>query len=123
METQDENKQTLGDYCKSLELMYTQGIGCMDGNPAVLIPETQYCIIRVDGRAFHTFTRPYKSKTDPFCPDIINAMKAAVDALINEFSPVVPEDPASLPIFIAPNELHPAFVTIPTPVPPTTSDP
>ena len=89
METQDENKQTLGDYCKSLELMYTQGIGCMDGNPAVLIPETQYCIIRVDGRAFHTFTRPYKSKTDPFCPDIINAMKAAVDALINEFSPVV----------------------------------
>lgn len=94
METQDENKQTLGAFCKSLELPYTQGIvplfdGSKTDKSRVKIPDWMYCIIRVDGRAFHTFTRPYKTKDEPFCQDIINAMKAAVEALIAEFSPVV----------------------------------
>ena len=86
MANNEDTKQTLGDYCKSLELPYTSGDGA---SQAVTIPETLYCIIRVDGRAFHTFTKPYKTKASPFCGDIIDAMKAAVDALIAEFSPVV----------------------------------
>lgn len=89
METEFK-RPTLGDYCKSLELRYTQGVGWMEAHSAVLIPVAQYCIIRVDGRAFHTFTKPYKARKDnPFSPDIVNAMKAAVESLIAEFSPVV----------------------------------
>jgi len=74
------SSETLGDYCKKLEIPYTYNM---------VIPEDEYCIIRVDGRAFHTFTRPYKRKDKPFCEDIVNAMKAAVEALIGEFCPVV----------------------------------
>ena len=74
------NNETLGDYCKKLEIPYTYNM---------VIQEDEYCIIRVDGRAFHTFTRPYKRKDKPFCEDIVNAMKAAVEALIGEFCPVV----------------------------------
>ena len=84
-------RKPLGDYCKELELPYTHGPLWYPGPhlSRVTIPDEQYCIIRVDGRAFHTFTKPYKSKEQPFCPAIIDAMKAAVEALINEFCPVV----------------------------------
>lgn len=87
---QEEPRETLGEYCKRLELPYTAGTAGPDLDvPRVAIPEGKYCIIRVDGRAFHTFTKPYKCKEQAFSADITNAMKAAVEALLNEFSPVV----------------------------------
>jgi tRNA(His) 5'-end guanylyltransferase len=88
--SQEEPRETLGEYCKRLELPYTAGTAGPDLDiPRVVIPEGKYCIIRVDGRAFHTFTRPYKCKEQAFSADITNAMKAAVEALLNEFSPIV----------------------------------
>lgn len=84
----EEPRETLGDYCKGLEKPYTTGvIGTVTDIKRVLIPKDDYCIIRVDGRAFHTFTRPYKTKDSPFCIDIVKAMRAAIDSLIGEFSP------------------------------------
>ena len=90
-DSQEPPRKPLGDYCKELELPYTHGMLWQPGPylPKVVIPDEQYCIIRVDGRAFHTFTKPYKTKEQPFCPAIIDAMKAAIEALINEFCPVV----------------------------------
>lgn len=88
----EEPRETLGDYCKGLEKPYTTGVIGTVADTAtdirrVLIPKDEHCIIRVDGRAFHTFTRPYKTKDSPFCIDIIKAMRAAIDSLIGEFSP------------------------------------
>jgi len=81
METPDDTRQTLGDYCKGLELPYTAN---------ATIPPDEYCIIRVDGRAFHTFTKPYKGgKEKAFSKEITDAMMAAIESLINEFSPVI----------------------------------
>ena len=88
--SQEEPRETLGEYCKRLELPYTTGTASPDLDiPRVSIPEGKYCIIRVDGRAFHTFTKPYKCKEQAFSADITNAMQAAVEALMNEFSPIV----------------------------------
>lgn len=88
--SQEEPRETLGEYCKKLELPYTSVYAAPDQDvPRVAIPEGKYCIIRVDGRAFHTFTKPYKCKEQAFSVDITNAMKAAVEALLNEFSPIV----------------------------------
>ena len=90
METQENPGETLGNHCKSLETPYTTGLtGPSTAWCKVTIPEGEYCIIRVDGRAFHTFTKPYKTKENPFCPEIIGAMRAAIESLIKEFSPVV----------------------------------
>lgn len=88
--SQEEPRETLGEYCKRLELPYTTVYAAPDQDvPRVAIPEGKYCIIRVDGRAFHTFTKPYKCKEQAFSSDITNAMQAAVEALMNEFSPIV----------------------------------
>ena len=73
---------------KALEYPFTHGNVDFTDNKTVLgevaIPEGSWCIIRVDGRAFHTYTRPFK-KDGPFSPAIIAAMNAAAVALLNEF--------------------------------------
>ena len=79
--------QTLGEYCKGLELPYINPLQGMA--PRVVVPENQFCVIRVDGRAFHTFTHHFKSKESVFSEKIIGAMKAAAEALARELHPVV----------------------------------
>lgn len=73
---------------KALEYPFTHGNVDFTDNKTVFgevaIPEGSWCIIRVDGRAFHTYTRPFK-KDGPFSSKIIAAMNAAAVALLNEF--------------------------------------
>lgn len=88
---------TLGERMKALELRFTKGEAY--GSGQVVIDEHKCCIIRVDGRAFHTYTRPFaKQKIDigrpvpartAFHPAITGAMKYAMEALIAEFNPIV----------------------------------
>ena len=88
---------TLGERMKALELRFTKGEAY--GSGQVVIDEHKCCIIRVDGRAFHTYTRPFaKQKIDIGCPvpartafhpAITGAMKYAMEALIAEFNPIV----------------------------------
>lgn len=73
---------------KALEYPFTHGNVDFSDNRTVFgevaIPEGSWCIIRVDGRAFHTYTRPFK-KDGPFSAKIIAAMNSAAVALLNEF--------------------------------------
>ena len=73
---------------KALEYPFTHGNVDFTDNKTVFgevaIPEGSWCIIRVDGRAFHTYTRPFK-KDGPFSKAIITAMDMAAVALLNEF--------------------------------------
>ena len=91
MTTENECHTTLAESARKLELPFTEGIEFPNGLSLghARIPEGQYCIIRVDGRAFHTFTRAFRSKEVPFSPIICGAMKAALEALIDEFQPIV----------------------------------
>lgn len=86
-----ETKLTLGDSMKNLETPYTDGVEVANGISFGIakVPEGHYCIIRVDGRAFHTFTRSFRAREIPFSPIICGAMKAATEALIEEFQPVI----------------------------------
>ena len=73
---------------KALEYPFTHGNVDFSDNRTVFgevaIPEGSWCIIRVDGRAFHTYTRPFK-KDGPFSAKIIAVMNSAAVALLNEF--------------------------------------
>ena len=88
---ENECHTTLAESARKLELPFTEGIGFPNGLSLghARIPEGQYCIIRVDGRAFHTFTRAFRSKDVPFSPISGGARKAALEALIDEFQPIV----------------------------------
>ena len=100
--SQEEPRETLGEYCKRLELPYTTGTAAPDLDvPRVVIPEGKYCIIRVDGRAFHTFTKPYKCKSQAFSADIINVIQhpflykvdVIVDVTSERYTYIVPVEP------------------------------
>ena len=89
-----EERTTLGDSMKELEFPFTSGAELWSGEDTEYIGKTRvtpgkWCIIRVDGRAFHTYTRKFKERGEPFSPVIEGAMEKAVMALIDEFLPSV----------------------------------
>lgn len=98
---ENEEKETLGSHMKELEASYTHGSEDGSGKVAVSVGKTptagKICIIRVDGRAFHTYTRPFtkRNPNDPLGPrtafhsSIVGAMKHAMEALIDEFNPIM----------------------------------
>ena len=98
---ENEEKETLGSHMKELEASYTHGSEDGSGKVAVSVGKTptagKICIIRVDGRAFHTYTRPFtkRSPDNPLGPrtafhsSIVGAMKHAMEALIDEFNPIL----------------------------------
>lgn len=49
----------------------------------LFIPQRTYAILRIDGKAFHTFTR-HKSITKPYCQELANSMDFAATALCKE---------------------------------------
>ena len=89
-----EEKTTLGDMMKALEYPFTAGAELPNGEWTEFIGKARitpgkWCIVRVDGRAFHTYTRRFKKPGEPFSRVIDGAMERATRALIDEFLPAV----------------------------------
>lgn len=94
MNNSDENKVTLGDRMKSFESVHTE---------TSLIPSIPV-YVRIDGRAFHTFTRGLQK---PFDSDFAWTMKETVKHLhekTNAFISYVQSDEISL-CYLAPEKM------------------
>lgn len=94
MSKSDANKVTLGDRMKYFESVHTE-TSLIPGIPVY---------VRIDGRAFHTFTR---GLSKPFDPDLAKAMKETTKYLhdkTNAFISYVQSDEISL-CYLAPEKM------------------
>lgn len=81
-----EDGLNLGDHMKALEKCFTQTLP--EETPGVgmlVIPADGWCVIRVDGRAFHMYTKAFKDRKTAFSDIITGAMDNAAYALMEEF--------------------------------------